>query len=68
MNLEEALSKFTVDDLRECYVLYDTYWDEGLNDERTLENIKNKLRQNNACPKCGWITEVTDGISKENES
>lgn len=56
MNLEEALQKFTVEDLKKCYVLYDKYWDDGLNDERTLENIKNKLRGINACVKCGWIS------------
>lgn len=45
MNLEKALSKFTVQDLKDCYVLENKYWDDGLNDLRTLENIKNKLRE-----------------------
>ncbi len=39
----ERLKKFTSNDLKECYVMYDVYWDDGLDDKLTLEKIKQKL-------------------------
>ena len=36
----ERLRNFSVNDLKKCYVLYDMYWDDGLNDVETLSKIK----------------------------
>ena len=51
--VEDRVKQFTVMDLQSCYVLYDKYWDDGLNDEKTLINIKNKLLGTSICPHCG---------------
>ena len=36
----ERLRNFSVNDLKKCYVLYDMYWDDGLNHVETLSKIK----------------------------
>lgn len=36
----KRVKNFNVEQLKNCYVLYDRYWDDGLNDEETLKKIK----------------------------
>ncbi len=43
IDYKKRIQNFSVEDLQDCYILYDTYWDDGLNDEATLRLIKSKL-------------------------